>query len=79
MQRNPTVRLQSRGRLTLPVEVRSALNAQPGDEVSFVETAPGRIEVRAKTQSALLSNGSRKPNRMTVPTGRRGRQLELGL
>ena len=38
-------RITSKGQLTLPKEVREALNVRPGDEVDFVQEA-GVIRVR---------------------------------
>jgi AbrB family looped-hinge helix DNA binding protein len=70
--------VQSRGRITIPADVRRALQVAPGDEVVFVETAPGRFEIRANgRQAALLSN--RRSSRLAVSVGRRTPQLELPL
>ena len=52
MQRNSTV--QTRGRVTLPLTVRQALLVAPGDDVVFIETAPGRFELRARARRAAL-------------------------
>ena len=58
MQHNTTV--QTRGRVTLPLSIRQVLNVAPGDEVVFVQTAPGRFEVRAEARRAVLLNRARK-------------------
>lgn len=52
MRRSSTV--QTRGRLTLPLGVRQALHVAPGDDVVFVQTAPGRFEVKAEARRAAL-------------------------
>jgi|GEM_PF-2126817 len=38
-------RVQSRGQVTLPVEIREAAGVAPGDTVMFRVIGPGRIEV----------------------------------
>jgi AbrB family looped-hinge helix DNA binding protein len=76
MQRSVTV--QTRGRVTLPLAIRQALNATPGDEVVFVETVPGRFEVRAEARTAALLNRPRA-SRLEVPIRRRPPQMELPL
>ena len=74
MQRSATV--QTRGRVTLPAGVRQALQLVPGDEVVFVETAPGRFEVKAEARKAALL--SRPPeDRPQATRSTRIRQLEL--
>ena len=54
MQR--TVTVQTRGRVTLPVGIRQALQLAPGDDIVFVETAPGRFELKAEPRRAALLN-----------------------
>jgi len=76
MQRTTTV--QTRGRVTLPAGVRQALQLAPGDDVVFVETAPGRFELQAEARRAALL--SRSPaGRLESARSRRVRQLELSL
>jgi len=43
--------LTSKGQITIPVDVRRALNVAAGDRVEFVEIEPGRFEVIAATRS----------------------------
>ena len=59
MHRSSTV--QTRGRVTLPNSVRQALHVAPGDDVVFVETGPGRFEVRARAQRVALLHSARRP------------------
>jgi len=76
MQRTATV--QTRGRVTLPVDIRQALQIAPGDDIVFVETAPGRFELKAEARRAALL--SRSPaSRLEAARGRGVRQLELSL
>lgn len=41
--------LGSRGRITVPLEVRQALAVQAGDRLRFVQLSPGRYEVTAES------------------------------
>jgi AbrB family looped-hinge helix DNA binding protein len=68
-----TVRIQTRGRLTIPAEVRKALQVGDGDELVFVETAPGRYEIKAEARGAALLK-RRRTARLDVPVKR---QLDL--
>ena len=76
MQRTATV--QTRGRVTLPVALRQALQIAPGDDIVFVETAPGRFELKAEARRAALLNRPHA-SRREAPRSRRIRQLELSL
>ena len=76
MQRSATV--QTRGRVTLPLGIRQVLNVAPGDDVVFVQTAPGCFEVRAEARRAALLNRPRV-SRLEVPVRRRAPQMELPL
>jgi AbrB family looped-hinge helix DNA binding protein len=70
-----TATVQTRGRVTLPAHVRQALQVAPGDEVVFIETVPGRFEIKPNArQAALLRN--RPSSRLNVPVLRKP-QLEL--
>ena len=46
-----TATLTSKGQITIPAAVRSALGVETGDRVEFVEVAPGRFEFIAATRS----------------------------
>ena len=71
-----SAKIQTRGRLTLPAEVREALKVEPGDQVTFTETKPGRFEVRAQDRSGALLE--RRPvNRLAVKVPSTKRQVEL--
>ena len=71
-----SAKIQTRGRLTLPAEVRQALKVEPGDQVSFIETKPGRFEVRAEGKAGALLE--RRPvSRLDVRVPRTKRQMEL--
>ena len=71
-----SAKIQSRGRVTLPVEVRQALKVEPGDQVTFTETKPGRFEVRAEGRAGALLE--RRPvARLDVTAPRTKRQMEL--
>jgi antitoxin PrlF len=60
-----TATLTTRGRITIPVDVRRALNVEAGDRVEFVEIEPGRFEVIAKTRSVRELKGRfGQPKRM---------------
>lgn len=47
----PTATLTTKGQITIPVDVRRALNVEAGDRVEFVQIEPGRYEVIAATRS----------------------------
>jgi len=46
-----TATLTSKGQITIPADVRRALNVQMGDRVEFVQIEPGRFELVAATRS----------------------------
>ena len=73
MQRSAIV--QTRGRVTLPLGIRQVLNVAPGDDVVFVQTAPGRFEVRAEPRRATLLSRPRV-RRLEVPVRRRAPKLD---
>jgi antitoxin PrlF len=45
----PSATLTSKGQVTIPKEIREALNVEAGDRLDFVLDAPGRVVVRAGT------------------------------
>ena len=44
-----TATLTSKGHITIPIAVRNELQLASGDRVEFVQIAPGRYEIFAKT------------------------------
>lgn len=57
-----TATLTSKGQITIPAIVRSALGVEAGDRVEFVQVEPGRFELVAATQSVTSLKGLiRKP------------------
>ncbi len=57
-----TATLTSKGQITIPAAVRSALGVDTGDRVEFVEVEAGRFELIAATQSVTALKGMvRKP------------------
>lgn len=57
-----TATLTSKGQITIPAIVRSALGVEAGDRVEFVQVEPGRFELIAATQSVTSLKGLvRKP------------------
>lgn len=53
----PTATLTTKGQVTIPVDVRQALNVEAGDRLEFVEIEPGRFEVIASTCSIQALRG----------------------
>jgi len=57
-----TATMTSKGQITIPAMVRSALGVEAGDRVEFVQVEPGRFELVAATQSVTALKGLvRKP------------------
>ncbi len=52
-----TATLTSKGQITIPADVRRALNVQTGDRVEFVQIEPGRFEILAATRSVRELKG----------------------
>ncbi|MDP2136058.1 MAG: AbrB/MazE/SpoVT family DNA-binding domain-containing protein [Sulfuritalea sp.] len=54
--------MTSKGQITIPAMVRSALGVEAGDRVEFVQVEPGRFELVAATQPVTALKGLiRKP------------------
>lgn len=54
--------MSSKGQITIPSAVRSALGVATGDRVEFVQVEPGRFELVAATQPVSALKGLvRKP------------------
>lgn len=57
-----TATMTSKGQITIPAMVRSALGVEAGDRVEFVQVEPGRFELVAATLSVTALKGLiRKP------------------
>ena len=54
-------RVQSRGQITLPRQVRQAAQIQPGDSVTIQAVGPGRIEVKVVRRLTLQDLLDRYP------------------
>jgi antitoxin PrlF len=52
-----TATISSKGQITIPAVVRTALGVDAGDRVEFVEIAPGRYEFIAATRSVTELKG----------------------
>jgi antitoxin PrlF len=52
-----TATLTSKGQITIPADVRRALNLQAGDRVEFVQVESGRFELVAATRSVRELKG----------------------
>lgn len=52
-----TATLTSKGQITIPVQVRQALNVDTGDRVEFVEIEQGRYEFVAATRTVKELKG----------------------
>lgn len=52
-----TATLTSKGQITIPAAVRTALGVDAGDRVEFVEVSPGHFEMVAATQSVTALKG----------------------
>ena len=52
-----TATLTSKGRITIPAEVRRDLKVDAGDRVEFIQIAPGRYELVAPTQNITNLKG----------------------
>ncbi len=57
-----TATMTSKGQITIPAIVRTALGVEAGDRVEFVQIEPGHFELVAATQSVTALKGLvRKP------------------
>lgn len=57
-----TATMTSKGQITIPAIVRSALGVEAGDRVEFVQVEPGRFELVAATKPVTALKGLvRKP------------------
>jgi AbrB family looped-hinge helix DNA binding protein len=59
-----TATVTSKGQITIPVSVRTALGLSSGDRIEFVELANGQFAIVAATQSVTTLKGMiRKPKK----------------
>ncbi len=59
----PTATITSKGQVTIPAVVRTALGVDAGDRVEFVQVEAGRFEIVAATQPVTALKGLiRKPS-----------------
>lgn len=58
-----TATLTSKGQITVPKSVRSALGLDSGDRVEFVETEKGQFAIIAATRSIQELNGKYRGRR----------------
>lgn len=60
----PTATLTSKGQITIPLAVRTALGLDAGDRVEFIETGDGQFSIVAATQSVQALKGMiRRPEK----------------
>lgn len=52
-----TATLTSKGQITVPAEVRRALQVESGDKIEFIQIEPGRFELMAATRSVRELKG----------------------
>ena len=52
-----TATLTSKGQITMPAEVRRALQVETGDKIEFIQIEPGRFELMAATRSVRELKG----------------------
>jgi len=52
-----TATVTTKGQITIPADVRQALQVEAGDRVEFLEVEPGRFEVVAATRSVKELKG----------------------
>ena len=52
-----TATVTSKGQITIPADVRQALQVEAGDRVEFLAVEPGRFEVVAATRSVTELKG----------------------
>ncbi len=52
-----TATMTSKGQITIPAVVRTALGVEAGDRVEFIQVEPGRFELVAATQSVTALKG----------------------
>ncbi|WP_028045242.1 AbrB/MazE/SpoVT family DNA-binding domain-containing protein [Cellulomonas sp. URHE0023] len=54
----PVATVTSKGQITIPIEVRTALGLRAGDRVQFIQGADGAYEIRPANQSIRALRGA---------------------
>ena len=62
----PSATLTSRGRITIPAQVRDSLGLKPGDRVHFFEMSDGQLAMVAATHSVQSLKGMIRKPRVAV-------------
>jgi AbrB family looped-hinge helix DNA binding protein len=77
------VRVQEKGRVTIPLEIRQKLNLKKGDMVTFVETADGvmiiPVEIVTSQTLTQIGQGLKQRGVELSELMDRGRELREGL
>lgn len=62
-------KISSKGKITVPKELRDSLGMKPGDRMSFTLMPDGTIRLRLKTKTVLeLGGGLHRKGRKTIST-----------
>jgi AbrB family looped-hinge helix DNA binding protein len=64
----PTATITSKGQVTIPIRVRTALGVDAGDRIEFVELEEGKFAIIPATRSLEELNGRFKGRRKTAAT-----------
>jgi AbrB family looped-hinge helix DNA binding protein len=59
----PSATITSKGQITIPIQVRSALGVDAGDRIDFVEVEKGQFAIVPATRSVRELNGLFKGKR----------------
>ena len=53
----PSATLTSKGQITIPIKIRTALGLDAGDKIDFVEIEKGQFAIRPRTGSIMEMRG----------------------
>jgi antitoxin PrlF len=53
----PSATVTSKGQITIPIEVRTALGVDAGDKIDFIELEEGQYAIRPRTGSIMDMKG----------------------